>query len=806
MLKKSVIVIIMTIIGCVLVAQEKKVNHAERVNNPPKIDGSLNDDCWKGVIPAKDFLQIEPYNGKPASWPSEVKLVYDDKAIYLGAMLYDNYPDSIMKQYTPRDEINVSDYFGIYLDPFNTGLSAFGFFVTPVNVQVDMKAEENGWEDENWNAVWKSAVQINDSGWVVEYRIPYSALRFPKTSIQTWGLNFFRKIERYREKTSWSLVDNEKQGWINQQGELQGIKDVEPPVRLSFTPYVSAYMENNPENEGWENFYRAGLDLKYGINESFTLDMMLVPDFGQVQSDDVVLNLSPFEVFYNEQRQFFIEGGELFNRANIFYSRRIGARPNSYWDVEDQLNDNEEVIKNPSETQLINATKISGRTSGGLGIGFLNAMTLNTYAIIRDTLTGEEREYLTQPFTNYNLISFDKSLKNNSYTSIINTNVSRFEDEYYANVTGAELMLNNKSKTYSIFGKGAVSQIHEKDSDLNWGYYNYLQFSKTSGQFRFYLSNRIESDTYNPNDLGFLRVNNEVSNNIGFSYNFYKPFGPFLRLRNSINFWQQTLYNPAKFVEFGINLHSFATFKNHLSVGYFIYGSPINRHDYFEARIDGRVFIEPPTYSGETWISTDFRKKFAIELAVGGSPKNSYGSTEYEFRLEPRFRPNDRLLLVFESSIDKSINNIGFVDYTENEDTIFFGKRDILSIENEIESRYIFNEKASLSFKLRHYWSTVEYDNFYTLNANGRLTNDDSYTDNSNINFNYFTIDLAYRWIFAPGSEMSVVWKNSIFADSDVLEKSYFNNLSNTLQANQTNSFSIRVLYYLDYLYLQKKK
>lgn len=806
MMKKYVLVIFMMLTMGLLISQKKKVATAVRITNSPKIDGVLDDECWSNIIPAKDFFQLEPYNGKIASWPSEIKIAYDDKAIYVGAMLYDDHPDSIMKQYTPRDEINVSDFFGIYMDPFNSGLTAYGFFVTPVNVQIDMKAEENGNEDENWNAVWKSATRIVSNGWIAEYRIPYSALRFPKTQVQTWGLNFFRKIERYRENTSWSHVDNEKQGWINQQGELHGIKDVKPPTRLSVTPYFSAYMENNPENEGWENFYRAGMDLKYGLTESFTLDMMLVPDFGQVQSDNVVLNLSPFEVFYDEQRQFFIEGAELFNRANIFYSRRIGASPTRHDDVEDQLYDNEKILENPSETQLINATKVSGRTSKGLGIGFLNAMTLDTYAKIRDTITGEEREFLTQPFTNYNLISLDQSLKNNSYASIINTNVSRFDDDYYSNVTGAEFMLNNKQKTYSLFLNGAMSQIHRKDDDMKWGYYSYISFAKSSGQFRFSLSNRIESDTYDPNDLGFLYNNNEISNSLNVSYNFYEPFGRFLRLYNRFGVRQQSLYNPNKFVELSLYLNSFATFRNHFSAGYYFYTIPFERHDYFEARVDGRLFKEPALFYGETWISTDFRKKFAIELQIGGSPKNNLGSASIDFNIEPRFRPNDRLLLVVESDFGKDIDNIGFVDYTENEDTIYFGKRDILSIENEIESRYIFSEKASLSFKLRHYWSTVEYKKFYLLNEDGSLSGDNSYSENSNINFNYFTIDLAYRWIFAPGSEMSVVWKNSIFTESDKLEKQYFDNLSNTFRASQTNSFSIRVLYYLDYLYLKRKK
>ena len=156
-----------------------------------------------------------------------------------------------------------------------------------------------------------------------------------------------------------------------------------------------------------------------------------------------------------------------------------------------------------------------------------------------------EREYLTQPFTNYNLLSFDKSLKNNSYVSLINTNVSRFNDNYSANVTGTEFMLNNKSKTYSISGKGVLSQIHQKDVDAEYGYTTYLRFAKTSGQFRYSLSNLIESDTYNPNDFGYLQNNNEISNTLSFSYNFYKPFGHFLKLYNYLNFWQHriTSYN-----------------------------------------------------------------------------------------------------------------------------------------------------------------------------------------------------------------------------------------------------------------------
>ncbi len=729
-----------------LLAQDsiKKIN-AVRISNPPKIDAVLDDACWNKVLPAKDFTQLRPYNGDKASQPTEVKIVYDDKAIYIAAMLYDSYPDSIMKQYTPRDGFGSTDMFGVYIDPFNNGINAFGFFVTPVNVQLDMKGQENGPEDENWNAVWQSKAQIVDSGWIVEYKIPYSALRFPKKDVQKWGMNIFRNIERYRENSTWSFINREKQGWITQQGMLRGIVNVSPPLRLSISPYVSAYIENNEENSSWTNFYRGGLDLKYGINESYTMDMMLVPDFGQIQSDEVVLNLSPFEVFYDEKRQFFTEGTELFSRANIFYSRRIGRTPNKFWDVEDELHENEEITKNPSLTQLINATKVSGRSPKGLAVGFLNGMTLNTYATVKDSLTGLEREIMTQPFTNYNVLVFDQTLKNNSYASIINTNLSRFEDKYYANVTGTELSLYNKKKTYQLFARGALSQIWDNTSKPELGYYSRIYFSKTSGQFRFSLRNSIESDTYNPNDMGFQRNNNEISSRVRLSYYIFKPFWRLLKMYNKFTFEYEQLFNPGVFTECDISFDTDMTFKNHLTLGINLDIEPYETHDYFEARVDGRLYIDPATQRFSTWISTDYRKKIALDIGLGIRFPNSYNQKGYIIEIEPRFKLNDRILLKFGSEYSNRINDIGYVDKTEMEDNIYFGQRDRSDLENTIETRYIFNENMSVNLRLRHYWSTVEYKQYYTLKVDGTLSGDDSYNEPNNINFNYFTIDLGLR-------------------------------------------------------------
>jgi hypothetical protein len=197
-------------------------------------------------------------------------------------------------------------------------------------------------------------------------------------------------------------------GFLTQEGIWKGVSHIKPPLRLQFSPYFSVYANhypyNLPDQKNWTGQVNGGLDVKYGINQAFTLDATLIPDFGQVQSDNLVLNLTPFEVKYNEYRNFFTEGTELFSKGNLFYSRRIGGSPIHEYDVYNNLDSNETVIKNPTESKLINATKISGRTQNGLGIGFLNAITKPQYATIENTATKEERQELTDPLTNYNVL------------------------------------------------------------------------------------------------------------------------------------------------------------------------------------------------------------------------------------------------------------------------------------------------------------------------------------------------------------------------------------------------------------------
>ncbi|NJN77969.1 MAG: carbohydrate binding family 9 domain-containing protein, partial [Saprospiraceae bacterium] len=351
MLKKILFLLIILLTSLNINAQvaTKKSYETRKIETKPVIDGNLDDEAWlKTSEIAKDFVQNQPNLGEKSAYKTEVKIVYDDEAIYIGAILYDNNRDSILKQLTARDEIGNTDWFGIVLDTYEDGNNGVGFIVSAAGVQFDTKYSVFG-EDENWNAVWESAVMIIEKGWAVEMKIPYSALRFPDKSEQVWNFNIVRTVRRTRETAWWNFYDSSKNGFLNQAGKLTGIKDIVSPPRLFFNPYISGNLKNTTTDgeHSLSRGFNIGMDIKYGINDAYTLDVTLVPDFGQVVSDDVVLNLSPFEVQFNENRQFFTEGTELFQKADLFYSRRIGGTPNGYYDVQALTDEGYTIIENP---------------------------------------------------------------------------------------------------------------------------------------------------------------------------------------------------------------------------------------------------------------------------------------------------------------------------------------------------------------------------------------------------------------------------------------------------------------------------
>ncbi len=783
---------------------------AQYSSETPKIDGLLDEECWKNAAIASGFTENSPEPNTPSSMRTEVKVLYSTEAIYIGAMMYDPDPDSILKQLSVRDVIGSTnaDFFTVYIDGMYTQQSDFSFTVTAAGVEGDAS---NG--DAVWDAAWTSAAKIVENGWVAEMEIPYSQLRFPKKEKQIWGINFERSIRRIRENSFWSKIDPEIDGEVQQYGILLGIEKIRPPIRLSLTPYAAGYLIVE-EDGTLVPTATAGTDLKYGINESFTLDVALIPDFGDVQFDNLEFNLSPFEIYYAERRPFFTEGTEIFNRAGLFYSRRVGNLPSRYGWANSQLDSTEIISRNPDRTQLINALKVSGRTRKGLGVGVFNAVTAPAQATIEDQQTGDTRQLTTEPLANYNMLVIDQQFRNNSYVSFVSSSTLRRGNFTDALVLGTDFRFTDKTNQYAVAGDAAYSHrfldeaLYDETAEI--GYKTNIDIAKVGGQFRWNLGHAILSDQYNINDLGFIGRTNYMRTNGNLRYNIFSPFWIYNNLRARIGFYTEQFYRPRNFMRLEINGDVWGTFKNFLTTAIDFAYQPLGFDDYYESR-QGLVWKKPVWGRIGGFFSSDYRKAFALDGRASyrrfqGSSLEWQGADVIEGELEPRFRFSDRVNMILTQNTIIRRNNIGFVTNANvnGDDEIIFGSRYFQIVENRITLNYLFNAYMSLSFSARHYWALVEYNRFFVLLEDGSLGTT-AYNGAHDQNYNAFNIDLIYRWRFAPGSELNVVWKNAVLNTSNNLEYNYFDNFVGMFEYNQRNQFSVKMLYFLDFYKLQPK-
>lgn len=815
---------------------------AQRTATPLKLDGLLDEAAWATAPVTGQFTEQRPRPGRPERLPTEVRVLYDDVAMYVGAKMIEASADSIRRELSQRDDAGNTDFFAIFIDPYRDHLNGYGFIVLSTGVQMDSRYSPANGEDFAWNAVWESRVAPlpGGKGWSVELRIPYSALRFAAADVQTWGVNFMRQRKKDNQQLFWNEVKPAVDGFVNQWGELTDLRNLHPPLRLSLTPYVSSYVNHYPYNEqGKQNTstsFNAGADVKWGINESFTLDATLIPDFGQTISDNQVLNLSPFEVQYQENRAFFTEGTELFNKGGLFYSRRVGAQPLGFNDAAGQLGKGETLFHNPGVTRLINATKVSGRTSKGLGVGVFNAVSAASYATLRDSVGGGERELLTQPLTNYNIVVLDQSLPHNSYVSLINTNVTRAGTAYDANVTAGLFRFADKKNEYALKGQLNYSQRRGQNmfseapvSDRN-GYKYYLNYGKISGNWTWNVDHGIESDTYNPNDLGILFGNNNVTQSATVSYNKYQQFWKVNNLYTSLGAYQSTLYKPLMYQDLGIygNLNTTFT-KSFLTAGFNV-NADLLKHDFYEPRkstLGEYYVVVPSSYNLGAFVSSDYRKKLAYDINAGIRLYERDARLErprrmgYGLTLSPRYRVSDKLNFRYTFDYNLRVNQIGYVndgfDLSEPIDELYsyilgpdplLGRRNVSTFTNTLNANYTFTNRLSFTMRVRHYVSTVRYFAFTRLHPGGVEEDLPGYQRNHDNSFSAFNVDAALVWWFAPGSQVSLVWKDATasYLQGNEATPLYFDNLTNVANTPHNNNVSIKVLYYLDYLSLRRRK
>jgi hypothetical protein len=531
---------------------------AARATVPPVLDGSDNDELWRTAPAITQFRQHDPVEDGDPRYRTEARVGYDAKYLYVFVRAFDPSPDSVMAFLSRRDARTQSDYLHLMVDGYNDKRTGFRFTVNPMGVKRDFYISNDGNEDASWDGVWDVETKVDEHGWTAEYRIPFGQLRFPAAESHTFGFAIWRDIARHNERISWPLFRRSRTGFVSQWGEVNGFEGIASPRRLEVLPYSVATNAPRPTATGFDRQqnFTFGADVKYGITSNLTLDATVNPDFGQVEADPAVLNLGAFEQFFEERRPFFLEGAGIFSFANnLFYSRRVGRSPQLggvYYDQD-----------NPLNSTILGAAKITGRTAGGLNVGFLNAITQ------RETGAGGAT---IEPQTNYLVTRLSQDLNNgNSGIGIMATATNRSLDadsrEYLrdaAYALGVDARHRFWQNNYQIGGSAVgsyvsgsadairrtqtsgVHQYQRPDSDLEVdpnatsmrGSRLNVHVGKTGGGVtRFNTGVTRISAGYEVNDAGFLPRADIVQNGNWFGLQYMEPTKLYRRLFVNLNQW-----------------------------------------------------------------------------------------------------------------------------------------------------------------------------------------------------------------------------------------------------------------------------
>lgn len=793
----------------------EKIMQTSRVSQSIKIDGVADEVAWLNVETASDFVQTVPKPDQPSAYRTEVQLCYSNQAIYIFAKMHQKKSDRLL-QLTARDALNRSnaDIFGVFLDTYNDQQNGFVFKVSSAGVQQDERLSGgNEYGDIGWDAVWHSAVKHYDSIWVVEMEIPLSAIRFSSAKEQTWRINYYRMMRKFNESSYWNRIDVNKQGFLAQAGLLKGIQDINPPIRLFLFPYVSTGYLNQPNKAGSTKTWlkSGGMDLKYGINESFTLDMTLIPDFSQVVSDNLVRNLSPFEQQLTENRPFFTEGTELFNKADLFYSRRIGARPVGYYNVEGKYADtsNYEIRKNPNITRLYNAFKISGRAKKNTGIGIFNSLGAPAYAEVRDKKTNETIREQTEPLANYNVFVLDQPLKGQSYINFTNTNVLRQGAATDGNVSSLQWVKFSKKEDFQLT-VGAKASVRNNLSYSAGSAYN-LSIAKVSGKLTYSVSANTLSPEYNQRDLGLQFDQNHSSQTFDVSYNENKPKIKFLqlyRISSSHTVAQNT--KPFELKSYQASFTYFWLFKNFWDVTAEIETKPFTPMDYYQLGSFGKKLKTLPYYFGNINGSSDSRKKlfwaFFTGYGISNRPNADYVYTMQQLRYQ--FGTHVEVSVKGEYTMDKS--NIGFSYFNNALNEPVVARRDVKELVSELNLKINIDPNMNLTARFRHYNSIILNRSFHLVDQQGNWQQYElPYTTLYDENYNLQNIDIFFNWMFRPGSRLVLSYKQWL-SDAYLLNSDrnapYTRNVYNIIQSPKAFELSARCIYFLDYSRLKLGK
>ncbi len=778
-------------------ADESEVKRitAMRTDNHPRIDGSLGDACWARAPRAEGFIQHEPDDGEPATETTRVQVAYDAEAVYVAMEMLDSEPDKIVDRLTRRDRDQDADCAYVAIDSYHDHQTAYMFLVYASGTQQDIYYYNDGWSDAGWDAVWESATEKTANGWIAEFKIPFDCLRFSSCEAPVWGILFGRGITRNQEHDRWPHIPQSASGFVSNFGHLEGLGDLHPPRRLEVLPYAVSYEETeaehpgNPDGRGLHG--SAGMDLGYGITPNITLNATANPDFGQVEADQTVLNLTTFETLYPEKRPFFLEGMNIFETwFDLFYSRRIGKAPSGW------PSDAAHYVDRPGATTILGAAKVTGKTGGGTTIGIVEAATQRETAryIAYD---GSGKEAVIEPQANYFVARVKQDVLMNSTVGIMATagNQKTMDPAYTG---GIDWILRFGNGDYASHGQ-VVGSVTGPDTK-GWG--GFTRIAKEGGEhLRANIDIEYKDSKLDLNRVGYLRRNGTKEMSGWVQYRTNKKWWIVNRTWNAI--YADRLENLDGLKQnYGFDFDSDIEISNFWTVsggGWIDFG-----RTYFDWETRGGPPVPIPL--GQSWnlsFNTDPRKWWEVNPYAGGG--DTWDGRFNTYRLWVNLRPLSNVELSLgpgyreERRVSRYLKQ---VDDEHGDRQYIFGEQHLRQADMTLRGTFTFTRDLTLQLYAEPFMAAVDYSNFKKLvPPHSYEPVDESVYDEAveqpDFDWNSFNSNVILRWEYRPGSTLYVVWTQARGVVSDTADLNLRRDVDALFDTVPGNTFLVKVNYRL---------
>ena len=762
----------------------KSIN-AHRTTIKLKINGVMDSAEWAGSHVTSEFFQIDPKELASPSEKTTVRVMYDNENLYVFLEAFDSKPNLIKKTLARRDSWmdgfgNNSDWMGVTIDSRNDDYNGYFCGVNASGAIIDVALAGTDEYDRTWDAVWDVGIAFNENGWSAEFRFPFSMFQYDNEPNMVWGISFERMIHRLQETVEWPGKEKSVPGMMLPLGVLKGLSNIPSANQLELVPYILAGGRNGLDTE-------LGLDGRYGLTSNAIMKVTFNPDFGQVEADPSVLNLTAFETFYDEKRPFFSEGSDFFSqRINLFNSRRIGRRPSFF------IPDEGEISGLSNYTTILGAARIMGSTPSNINYGVISAITKEERATIDDSLSTQK--IIVEPRTNYSIGRFEFPVFNAiSKAGIMGTNVSR-KDAAGANVIGGDWsfsFLDNR-----LFSNGQIIRSNVNNTIGNAFRFNigYLNSEWWSARIWFGTSD----DKFDINDLGFVRRNDITWAGTRIELRKQEPWGRFVN--NNLEFKYTQDWNGSGLVlEREVEIEQSNLFSNYWQAGFFgkLFLPGFNDEDVFRNDNAWIYKTELWGYAGPS-ISTDRRKKIIIGADIGSGYGKNRGRG-YRASLSLNAKPVEQLNIEINAMQDKSPSHMQWVDILENlNDTVRVYANSIL-ITRDVNVRFdwTFSPKLTLQCYAQPFYANMDYQSFFRLEKPKTMDlvsyNYEGVSGYENPDFRlYNTVGtFVLRWEYSPGSTLYAVY--------NLNQKSEYSFATSKWNYEKDNAVYFKLNYWLKY-------